>query len=549
MKEKMVKKIEKDDQSARAKGSIAELLQQAMRAKGLLLPLSEEDVRHAEIEIESEGVSLPPGLYNSRAIMRRSQTEPLAHEHSIIVVMPFTTVSAEEDSNYFLDIANAISINLADNFPYFIVRTLGTVVGDQTSRAPLDVDFTVHGHVNLVGGRIRANVRLTSERYKATVREQRYDEDFRDIVLLEDMIAEHIAHALNPSLERKNEARIVELRNYFYNIGYNLGNKLTEDGLLRAIRYYSRATRIDSQFAQSDASTADSYMYLGFLGLIPSDEAFAKAHDFANTAFAKDNHLACARTSVAFIEMHYEWQWEKAELSFKDALTVYQEYTLARIGYAQLLGGLGRFDEALTQINEALERDSTPRSEVVRAMILFEARRFGLALLHLQGVLDQYRNCDQIYYPLALVYVEMKMFKEAIAMARKAVTLSAHNPVKIALYIYVLVKAGHITKARNLMKKELSKGRINESGKPHHATHRASPFHWAAIYIALAEKVEEQHEKYYRKAFFHLRKALDKRDQFLFLLRVDPRFDSIRSDSRFVDLLREIRLEPAEVTA
>jgi tetratricopeptide (TPR) repeat protein len=562
----MVKKTRTGKQSSTGDESIEELLQQRMRAEGLLLPLSEADVRHAEIEIESLDEALPPTLYDFQSLMRRARTYPLAHKRSIIIVMPFTTLSAEEDSNYFSEMADIISANLSDYYPHFIVSPFDAASDNDAGEtgAPLDADFTVRGHVKLVCERIEAIVQLRSERDDATFWERVYERPRDDIMLLEDQIAEDIAHALIPTLERKNDPRVIRrrrpaldgylghrtwnefIRNYFFDLGHNAWNKLTEDGLLEAVTHYRKATSIDPEFAQSDASTADCFLYLGLLGLIPSDKAYTEARKFAQAALDKDELRASVHTSLGFTEMFYEWQWEKAELSFNDALTLDSEYPLAHIGYAQLLAGMGRFDEALAQIEEALKSDPTPLSEVVRAMILFEARQPELALEHLLRAKETYRNFDQIYYVLALVNVELGNFKEAMKMARRAVVLSDHNHVKRAHRIYVLIKAGNIGEALVLLK-ELLRPDIKELPSPDRAAHSDSSFHLAAIYVALAEKDDERREEYRTQAIIHLRHACQKKDQFIFLLRVDPRFDSIRLDMRFIELLRNVKLEPAKV--
>ena len=105
-----------------------------------------------------------------------------------------------------------------------------------------------------------------------------------------------------------------------------------------------------------------------------------------------------------------------------------------------------------------------------------------------------------------------------------------------------------VTEALNLLK-EHNKPRSTEPDNPLDAVASGSPFHMAAIYAALAEKVEKRRGEYLKEAFIQLQKACDEKDQFVFLLRVDPRFDSIRSDSRFIKLLHDVRLEPSEVTA
>lgn len=570
----MIKKEKADTQSASETNSLTELIGQAMRRDGLLFPLSGEDARPAATNAsEGQDEPIPASLHNPYAAVRRALSIPLAPEASIILILPFNTMSAEENGKYYLDMADAICSRLGDDYPCFSFRTLGAAVEEQSADALLDADFTVRGRAQLIGERIHATVELTSVRYQATVWNHKYNLDFHNIMLLEHQIGEDLLQVLNPGLKQKHKARASKrrrpdfeaylkhkvghgtwkesLRNYFYERGHDFWEKLTGDGLPAAIRSYRQAIDIDPQFAQAYASAADAYTYLGLLGLMPAAQAFAEGSKLARDACVRDRHFASVLSSLAFTDTFYEREWERAEQGFNDALVLNRDYPLARIGYAQLLTGLGRFDEALTQIAPALKQDVTPVSEVVRAMILFEARQYDLALAHLHAAKDRFRRSfDQIFYVLALNYAALGMFREAKDAARIAVTLSRRHWIKEALQVYVWAKAGESEKARDGLK-ELLKRRVKESKETDRPAVRScvSPFHLSAIYVALAEQDEERRAKYRRKAFIRLAAGCAQKDQFMFLLAVDPRFDSVRSDSRFITLLREIRLEPLEIKA
>jgi hypothetical protein len=45
-------------------------------------------------------------------------------------------------------------------------------------------------------------------------------------------------------------------------------------------------------------------------------------------------------------------------------------------------------------------------------------------------------------------------------------------------------------------------------------------------------------------AFFWLEKGTASRSPLVMFLRVDPRFDNLRSDARFADLLKRVELPP-----
>ncbi|HJZ10775.1 MAG TPA: hypothetical protein VJ521_01410, partial [Acidobacteriota bacterium] len=75
--------------------------------------------------------------------------------------------------------------------------------------------------------------------------------------------------------------------------------------------------------------------------------------------------------------------------------------------------------------------------------------------------------------------------------------------------------------------------KIIEELKQQSSKRFVSPYSIALIYIALQER---------DPAFEWLEKALEVHEDSLITLKVNPRFDSLRSDPRFQDLVRRVGL-------
>ena len=197
------------------------------------------------------------------------------------------------------------------------------------------------------------------------------------------------------------------------------------------------------------------------------------------------------------------------------------------MGFALLLTALGRFSEALVEINKALRVDPTSLIiNVTKGIILYEAREYDRSLEQFENTIELNRFYDPIYYGLALTYEQKGMFREAIRAARIAVRLSDHHPMKIMARVHV-----------HAMSKEWSetKKALGELSALLDSEHLISQFHIALVYAALGNKDQ---------ALECLWKAREDQDQWLFLAGVEPRLDSLRSESRFAELLLSIGLAP-----
>ena len=113
------------------------------------------------------------------------------------------------------------------------------------------------------------------------------------------------------------------------------------------------------------------------------------------------------------------------------------------------------------------------------------------------------------------------MYDEAIAEARKASEFSPAQTWSIALEGYASAKSGRQDEARNLLDKLLKLS--NERFIP--------PDHIALIYNGLGET---------DKALEWLEKGYEQRDPKMAFLKVDPKWNNLRSDPRFIDLMRRI---------
>jgi Tfp pilus assembly protein PilF len=341
-----------------------------------------------------------------------------------------------------------------------------------------------------------------------------------------------------------------ELGRYYLNEFLTKFDQNSLDYLKKATEYFSEATVFDETFAKAHSGLAACYVAAGIYNIAPPEESFARALEPATKALEINNTLVEAHTSRAYAYMCYEWDWRAAEDAYKQALKINPDYALAHQGYAHLLGALERFPEAFREIDFALKIDPTsPIINVVYGFILYYKGDYEKSWIQFLKAKRHNRHFDATYYgialacePLALEYMKKgnskgaeDMFKEAQRAAKRAIRFSHGNPVKIAVQAHVYALSGKEDKAQDELQQLIAFS----------TEQYVSPFQIATIYAALATTPaalgnHNQFLEYYNLALDYLEKAYEKRDQWLVLLNVEPRFAILHKDERFKDLIRKL---------
>ena len=269
-------------------------------------------------------------------------TQPLA-------VLPLQNLSGDPAQEYFADgMTEALITDLA-KIPGLkvISRTSIMQFKDSHQRLPeiareLGVDGIVEGSVLRSGDHVRITAQLVRGATDQHIWAESYERDLRDLVALQDEVSRSIAAQVQkeiaaPSAQRlATSAAVTPQAREDYLKGRYFWNLRSEAGYLKAIDYFQAAVTENPQYAQAYAGLADAYGLLGSLptSKVPRDVAMPKAKEMALTALKLDDTLADAHTSLAFVEMHYEWKFREAEQEFKRAIDLNPNYSIAHHWYA-----------------------------------------------------------------------------------------------------------------------------------------------------------------------------------------------------------------------
>jgi tetratricopeptide (TPR) repeat protein len=299
-------------------------------------------------------------------------------------------------------------------------------------------------------------------------------------------------------------------------------NKRTMEGFEKGLECFRQAIAIDPDYALAYAGISDCHAFRGDVGTaaVPAKEAFSRAKQAALQALEIDDKLAEAQASLAHANMHC-FEWAAAEQAFKRAIDLNSNHAQAHQWYAFYLLFNAQPDRALVEAKRALELD--PLSLTAHGdlgQIYFYSGQYDQAIEAYDKTLELDPNRYRVYLWIGLIYEQKGMYDDAIAAFLKAKTDEVNTEVLASLgsaYALAGKRAEALSVSTELQKRS--------------AQHYVSPYNRSLLFLSLGEN---------DKAFEWLERAYDERAEWMIYLSVDPRFDSLRSEPEFRDILRRI---------
>lgn len=382
-------------------------------------------------------------------------------------------------------------------------------VAEVKAQHELKKEFLVEESVATNGAReiqpTKTNVSLTPSRFKTTLR----------ILALLIPAFVGVGLWLYFRLEKRAEVQQLEFKGNFYL------SRWTENEIHKGIEYYNRAIALDANSASAYEGLAVGWNFLSDLHL-PPREAEPKAQAAVLKALQLDESFAAAHVSLGLIKTQYDWDWVGAEREFRRAIELAPDDNSAHQIYGWYLIAAGRFAEAQAEMKRALESD--PSSEFALWGLgdsFYFARQYDKAVEQYRRAIAAEPRSHWTHLMLGWAYEQQGKFPEAIAELEQAHRLN-DIPQTFAALGHGLAISGQRDEGQKVI------AELQEKAKRRYV----SPYDIAAIYAGLGEK---------EQALAWLEKAYDDRSGWLALwLKVDPKFDCLRSDLRFSDLLQRI---------
>jgi len=455
-----------------------------------------------------------------------------------IAVLPFTNMSGEAENEYFSDgITEDIITSLSQIRDLRVISRTSVMPFKKQDRnlrdiaRELNVAHILEGSVRRSGHQVRIVAQLIDAVRDRHLWANTYDEELTEIFAIQSDVSKRIARELQASLSPHDTERlsrksteVLDAYTLLLKGRYHLNRRMPDD-LKKSIGFFQQAIDRDSTYALAHASIADAYTLLGNFDVMPPGQAYGAAKVATQKALAIDSLLAEAHTSLAFVKMHYDWDWPGAESEFKRAIELNPNYATAHSWYGLYLVIFGRFTEADEVMRRALSLD--PLSTVIDAdagLLLYFGRRYERAIDHYRKTLEKNSAFIPAYIPLGGAYVQKGMYREAIDVLQNASVFSHGHPVVAAALGNCYAASGRKEDAEVVLDALMER-----------RTEEYIPPYWIAVVHAGLGATDS--------VFAWLGRAYDEHDGSLVYLNVMPAFDSFRSDPRFSSLLKKMNLD------
>jgi TolB-like protein/DNA-binding winged helix-turn-helix (wHTH) protein len=458
-----------------------------------------------------------------------------------LAVLPLTNLSADPAQEYFSDgMTDALISELSQMGAVKVISRTSIMGYKKTNkRLPeiareLKVDGIIEGTVQRSGDRVRITAQLIQSPSDKHLWAASYERDLRDVFALERDVTQEIARQIRARVADQDQLLLVQRRRpvspkvleaylqgkYLLSIE---GRGFGDEGQKEAQKYFQQAIDADPNYAPAYLGLADAHCNL----LWPSSEDTAITRKMVERAAELDPESSDARVSLAWLKIH-DWDWRGGEQELRRAIALNPNNVDAHNWLGCLLDALRRLDEGWKEYQIAQELD--PKNDhLSRALNLRGERDRAIAMLliFLKREPDSYLHMD-----LHCIYEEKGMYKEAVQELERAATLFG-SPEMAANIHRGFAASGY----RGAMRQTAAELEHLQATK-----HWYVPLNLAQTYAALGDK---------DRAFYWLEEAFQHHDILaaspgieLLDLNADRRFDSLRSDPRFTDLLRRVGLPP-----
>jgi len=457
-------------------------------------------------------------------------------------VLPFANASNNSEIDYFGEGMSEEITNSLSRLPNLTVMARSTVSryksrqdDPQAAGRELHVDAVLAGRVAERGSDLTVEAELVDVATGAQLWGERYTRRVSEASLLQTAITSDLASQLRPQITTKEREKVAEVGTrdaeayQLYLKGRYHASKSTAEGLKKGIEYFQQAIEKDPRDALAYAGLADCYIDLGgSMGYLPQGAVFPKAEAAATKALEIDDTLADAHAAMGSVNAIYRWDWTGAEREFKRAIALNPSSAHAHGRYAQYLMFTGRFEEGVTENKRAQDLD--PLSPTVAGDLGYDymvAQQYDDSILQCKKAIDLEPNAMWLHAILAWAHARQGNHAQAIAEYKKMglqdYAVSAENQLIASGLGWIYAVSGRRKDAE----------RVIEDFNTLSSRTSVDPYWLAAIYSGLRDK---------ERAFEFLEKSYRQHSANLAYLKPDPFWDTLRSDPRYVDLLRRMGL-------
>jgi serine/threonine-protein kinase len=458
------------------------------------------------------------------------------HRLTSLAVLPLSNLSNDPEQEYFAD--GMTDILIADLAQISSLRVIsrtsvmqlkGTKKSLEEIARQLHVGGLIEGSVLRSGDHVRITAELIDISTDQHLWANTYDRKIDDVLALQGMVAREIAGEIQARITPQESERLSRSRTIppaaleAYLKGRFYWDQFTEESLTKGIESYEAATKLEPSYVAAYAGLSEAWTGLGWIGARPWKDVREPAKAAVMKALALDNASSDAHAAAAVFALR-DWDWKTAEAEDRTAIALNPGYPTSHMSLGNVMRYLGRAEESIAEAKRAVELDplAVLNNEVLAEAYL-SAGRYDEAIAQCRSALELHPDESLLNHVLGWAYFYQGKYDDAIETLTKSVVADG-EPVELHPDLaYINAVTGKKSQARKTIYQLLP---LAEQGW-------LDPGHIALIYAGLGQ---------HKEALDMLERAYRNHSSMMLWLKVDARFDSLRQEPRFQDLMRGVGL-------
>lgn len=452
-----------------------------------------------------------------------------------LAILPFANLSGESQMDYLSDgLAESLIYSLSQIGRLRVVprdtafRYKGRGTEALTAGRELGTRAVLSGRLSQRGGLLVVGVDLVDVLNQAQIWGAQFTRPAAEILAVQEEIRKETVERLRLPLTAGDKSRLARRETAsteayeLYLKGRHCLDEVSRDGWARAGEYFQRAVDKDPDYALGHAGMAEACALLGLVTL--PDKVVPKARTAAVRALELDDNLAEAHLTLGFILDRFDWEWADAEKEYRRAIQLNPRQAHSHSRYALYLMRMRRWDEAVAEARAGLDLDPHSAANIADlAWVYYHSRDYDRAIEQLRAALAIDPKSSWAHHLLGCAFAHKGMYEEASQENREAFALS-DSLVYLAGLSWVCAVAGQKEEAAEALDRLIDASSRGD----------VAPYRLAWVYAASGDL---------EQSFEWLERALDRRDPDLPYVRIEPTFDFLRDDERYLSILRRLRLD------